>query len=209
MNSTVSGTGRGGTASKNIGVLEEWTTAMHRARRWLPAMAILLLLTGCASATEDDATPTAASTTIAAPTEPWDPCTIPDEAIERAGLNAETKESGIFGRDQNGFKICGWENQPPNNMYYISLIVGMETLDFIDDPNYFDRLSPVRIGTRNATQYQQLASEASLNCGVAFTVGPQLIRATLLTDGQVRNPPYDPCTELNRVVADLASELPN
>ncbi|MDV8021310.1 DUF3558 domain-containing protein [Rhodococcus sp. IEGM 1330] len=185
---------------------------MRRARRWTPAVAVVLMVTGCSSTTDGDAlaggtSSAVASTTTSAPT-PWDPCTIPDEAIERAGLNVDTKESGIFGRDQNGFKICGWEDRPPNNKYYVSLIVGLETLDFINDPNNFDRLSPVRVGTRDATQYQQLASDASLNCGVAFTAGPQLIRATLLTDGQVRTPSYDPCTELNRVVADLDSELP-
>ncbi|CCQ14287.1 putative uncharacterized protein [Rhodococcus sp. AW25M09] len=180
----------------------------------MPAIAAFLVIAGCTSSTEGEASADTAvsaetSTTAAAPTTPWDPCTIPDEAIERAGLNVSTKESGIFGRDQYGFKICGWEDRPPNNMYYVSLIVGLQTLDFIDDPSYFDRLSPVRVGTRNATQYQQLASDASLNCGVAFTAGPQLIRATLITDGQVRTPPYDPCAELNRVVAALDSELPS
>lgn len=175
-------------------------------------MAVLLITAGCSSTADGDAvtgatSSGAATTTTSAPT-PWDPCTIPDEAIERAGLNVATKESGIFGRDQNGFKICGWEDRPPNNKYFVSLIVGLETLDFINDPNNFDRLSPVQVGTRDATQYQQLASDASLNCGVAFTAGPQLIRATLITDGQVRTPPYDPCTELNRVVADLDSEIP-
>ncbi|WP_317813687.1 DUF3558 family protein [Rhodococcus sp. IEGM 1414] len=171
-------------------------------------MAILMLLTGCASATGDDATPTATSTTIAAPTTPWDPCTIPDEAIERAGLNAETKESGIFGRDQYGIKICGWEDRPPNNMYYFSIFAGLKDIDYIDDPSAFDRLSPVRVGTRNATQYQQVGADASLNCGVAFAAGALLLRATIITYATVRNPPYDPCTELNAIVSALDSELP-
>ena len=183
---------------------------MRVARRWILAAMVLALLTGCSSETPGQASPGArTSTTSAAPTTPGDPCTIPDEAIEQAGLNVATKESGVFGRDQNGFKICGWEDRPPNNKYYVSLIVGLETLDFINDPSTFDRLEPVRVGTRNATQYQQLASDESLNCGVAFMAGSQLIRATLITDGQVRTPPYDPCTELNTVVAALDSELPS
>ncbi|MDV6302924.1 DUF3558 family protein [Rhodococcus cerastii] len=209
MNSTVSGTGRGGTASKNIGVLEEWTTAMHRARRWLPAMAIPLLLTGCASATEDDATPTAASTIISTPTGPWNPCTIPDEAIEQAGLNAETEESGIFGRDQNGFKICGWENQPPASKYYFSIFVGFKGIDYIGDATTFDRLQPTRVGTRDATQYQQVGADASLNCALAFTVGAELIMTTLNTSALAHSPQYDPCTELNELVVRLDPELPS
>ena len=120
----------------------------------------------------------------------------------------ETKESGIFGRDQNGFKICGWEDRPPNNRYYVRIFVGLESIDYIDDPGYFDRLQPVRVGTRDAIQYQQLAADATLHCGVAFSAGAELIMATLNTDSLVRTPPYDPCTELNSVVAALDSELP-
>ncbi|OZE98336.1 DUF3558 domain-containing protein [Rhodococcus sp. 15-2388-1-1a] len=178
----------------------------------MPAMAVILLAAGCSSTTDGDAlagetSSATASTTTSAPT-PWDPCTIPDDAIERAGLNVDTKESGVFGRDQNGFKICGWESQPPSSKYYVRVFVGFETLDFVDDPSYFNRLQPVRVGTRDATQYQQLAADADLNCGVAFVAGAELIRATIITGAQVGNPPYDPCTELNTVVAALDSELP-
>lgn len=178
----------------------------------MPAMAVLVIAAGCSSDTDGDAladatSSGAASTTNPAPT-PWDPCTIPNEAIERAGLNVDTKESGVFGRDQYGFKICGWEDQPPSNKYYFSIFVGLEGIDYINDPATFDRLQPVRVGTRDATQYQQVGADASLNCGVAFTEGIQLIRATIITDATVRNPPYDPCTELNTVVASLDSELP-
>ena len=182
---------------------------MRRARRSIPAAVALVLLTGCSGVTAGQASPgVQTTTTVPALTTPWDPCTIPDEAIERAGLNVATKESGIFGRDQNGFKICGWEDRPPNNKYYVRIFVGLESIDYIDDPGYFDRLQAVRVGTRDAVQYQQIGSDASLNCGVAFPAGPQLIRATLLTDAVDRNPPYDPCTELNSLVAALDSELP-
>lgn len=184
---------------------------MHRSSRWAAIAVGLLLLTACSTGQDGTAVPEVIATTstaVAAPT-PWDPCTIPDNAIEQAGLNVDSKESGVFGRDQNGFKICGWEESPPDNQYYVSLISGLETLDFIDDPSYFDRLRPVRVGTRNATQYQQVSSDSALNCGLAFTAGPHLIRATLLTDGQVHAPRYDPCIELNALVAVLDPVLPS
>lgn len=175
-------------------------------------MAVLVIAAGCSSDTDGDAladatSSGAASTTNPAPT-PWDPCTIPNEAIERAGLNVDTKESGVFGRDQNGFKICGWESRPPSSKYYVRIFVGFETMDFVNDPSYFNRLEPVRVGTRDATQYQQLTADAGLNCGVAFVSGNELIRATIITGAGVGDPPYDPCTELNKVVAALDSELP-
>ncbi|OZF34146.1 hypothetical protein CH296_10200 [Rhodococcus sp. 14-2496-1d] len=178
----------------------------------MPAMAVLVIAAGCSSDTDGDAladatSSGAASTTNPAPT-PWDPCTIPNEAIERAGLNVDTKESGVFGRDQNGFKICGWESRPPSSKYYVRIFVGFETMDFVNDPSYFNRLEPVRVGTRDATQYQQLTADAGLNCGVAFVSGNELIRATIITGAGVGDPPYDPCTELNKVVAALDSELP-
>ncbi|MCZ4517138.1 DUF3558 family protein [Rhodococcus ruber] len=182
---------------------------MRRARRFIAAMAALLLAAGCSSTTTGDASPRVeTSTTVAAPTTPWDPCTIPDEAIERAGLNVATKESGVFGRDQNGFKICGWVSRSPADGYFLRIFVGLQSLDYIDDPSYFNRLEPVRVGTRDATQYQQVAADASRNCGVAFTAGAELIRATLVTGQLTGSSPYDPCTELNAVVARLDSELP-
>ncbi|WP_256981104.1 MULTISPECIES: DUF3558 domain-containing protein [unclassified Rhodococcus (in: high G+C Gram-positive bacteria)] len=185
---------------------------MRRARQLIPALTVLLIAAGCSNTTDDDAVADAtssgaASTTNPAPT-PWDPCTIPNEAIERAGLNVDTKESGVFGRDQNGFKICGWESRPPSSKYYVRIFVGFETMDFVNDPSYFNRLEPVRVGTRDATQYQQLTADAGLNCGVAFVSGNELIRATIITGAGVGDPPYDPCTELNKVVAALDSELP-
>ena len=147
------------------------------------------------------------STTASAPT-PWDPCTIRDEAIERAGLNVDTKESGVFGRDQFGFKICGWESQPSDSKYYVRIFVGFHTIDWISDTSRFDRLEPVQVGARAATQFQQVASDASLDCGVAFTAGPELVMATLNTSALVDHTIYDPCTEVNEIVARLDSELP-
>ncbi|WP_256978723.1 MULTISPECIES: DUF3558 domain-containing protein [unclassified Rhodococcus (in: high G+C Gram-positive bacteria)] len=176
-------------------------------------MAVLLIAAGCSSTTDGDAVADAtssgaATTTTSAPT-PWDPCTIPDEAIERAGLNVDTKESGVFGRDQFGFKICGWENQAtPESKYYVRIFVGFQTIDWISDTSRFDRLEPVQIGARAATQFQQVASDSSLDCGVAFTAGTELVMATLNTSALVDRTIYDPCTEVNEIVARLDSELP-
>ena len=187
---------------------------MRRARRWIPVVSAFALLAGCSSETEGAATPgietgAVATSTTAVPTTPWDPCTIPDEAIARAGLNVDTKESGVFGRDQYGFKICGWESQASDSKYYFSIFVGLEGIDYIDDPTKFDRLQSVRVGTRDATQYQQVGADASLNCGTAFTAGAQLIIATLNTSALVDLVPYDPCAELSQLTAGLDSELPD
>ncbi|CCQ14289.1 putative uncharacterized protein [Rhodococcus sp. AW25M09] len=167
---------------------------------------------GCSTAVDGEALPDETSTfatTTEAPTTPWDPCTIPDEAIERAGLNVSTKESGIFGRDQYGFKICGWENRLPDNKYYFSIFVGLKGIDYLADTPNFDRLQSVQVGTRNATQFQQVGADAAVNCGVAFTAGSELIMSTLNTSALVDGPAYDPCTELNSAVAELDSELPS
>ncbi|MBY4404657.1 DUF3558 family protein [Rhodococcus fascians] len=184
---------------------------MHRSSRWAAIAVGLLLLNACSTGQDGTAVPEVIATTntaVAAPT-PWDPCTIPDDAIEQAGLNVDSKESGVFGRDQFGFKICGWVSRSPADAYFLRIFVGLQSLDYIDDPSHFDRLEPVRVGTRDATQYQQIAADASRNCGIAFTAGAELIRATFITGQLTGSSPYDPCTELNAVVARLDSELPN
>ena len=177
-------------------------------------MAVLVIAAGCSNTTDGDAVADAtssgaASTTNPAPT-PWDPCTIPDEAIERAGLNIETKESGVFGRDQFGFKICGWENQAtPESKYYVRIFVGFQTIEWISDTSRFGGLRPVQVGTRDATQFEQISASKSLNCGVAYAAGRELIMATINSDVLVDTPQYDPCTELNTLIATLGSELPS
>ena len=187
---------------------------MRRARRWIPVVSAFALLAGCSSETEGAATPgietgAVATSTTAVPTTPWDPCTIPDEAIELAGLNVDTKESGVFGRDQYGFKICGWENRTPTSKYYVRIFVGFQTIDWISDTSRFEGLRPVQVGTHKATQFQQVSASESPDCGVAYTAGRELIMATIISSVLVESPQYDPCTELNTLIATLGSELPS
>ncbi|MBY3988565.1 DUF3558 domain-containing protein [Rhodococcus fascians] len=184
---------------------------MHRSSRWAAIAVGLLLLNACSTGQDGTAVPEVIATTntaIAAPT-PWDPCTIPDDAIEQAGLNVDSKESGVFGRDQFGFKICGWENRPPASKYYVRIFVGFQTIDWISDTSRFDGLRPVQVGTHAATQFEQVSVSKSLNCGVAYTAGRELIMATINSDVLVDTPQYDPCTELNTLIAALGSELPS
>lgn len=113
---------------------------MRRATLWLPAAVALTLVSGCANTTEANtaAGPTSTAATTTSPPTPWDLCTIPDAAIERAGLITDTKESGVFGRDQNGFTICGWEGPSNESRYFFAIFAGFARIDFIDDPGYFD-----------------------------------------------------------------------
>lgn len=82
------------------------------------AVGVMLVATGCAGATESipAAAPSTTSVMATAPANgAWDPCTIPDAAIEDAGLAVETKSSNLVGElpISENWMTCIWTNPLP------------------------------------------------------------------------------------------------
>lgn len=83
--------GRGSMERSGVSTMRVWAAGV---------VGVMLLVSGCGGTT--DGAPTAAPSTTSAiaasaSTEAWDPCTIPDEAIEAAGLAVETKKATLIG----------------------------------------------------------------------------------------------------------------
>ncbi|NLU82097.1 DUF3558 domain-containing protein [Rhodococcus sp. HNM0569] len=121
-------------------------------------LAVALGATGCSESGETD-TPT--TSTVA---QPWDPCTISDEALRRATLDPATEGPGLTA-DPPDQKSCGWENND------IDVIVTSfasatpdqfhESLDNIDFQN-------VIVGGRQSVTFRQASDEPGRFCHLAI-----------------------------------------
>ncbi|MDZ7929928.1 MAG: hypothetical protein U5N21_07755 [Rhodococcus sp. (in: high G+C Gram-positive bacteria)] len=96
--------------------------------RWWAAglVGVMVSVAGCGGATEGAplAEPTTTSV-VATPVadEPWDPCTIPDSAVEAAGLDVESKSTNLFGDAplSTDWKTCIWTDPDPGSWYFLGV----------------------------------------------------------------------------------------
>ncbi|MFD6108386.1 DUF3558 family protein, partial [Nocardia salmonicida] len=69
----------------------------------------VLAAAGCASTESGKAQPSTSADQAAATAALWDPCgQIPDGTLVGLGMKPASKESGIFGVEEPGWKICRW-----------------------------------------------------------------------------------------------------
>jgi hypothetical protein len=175
------------------------------------AVGLMLVATGCGGATEDipPAGPSSTSvTTTAQANGAWDPCTIPDAAIEDAGLAVETKSSNLVGDlpISEDWMTCIWTNPLPTPWYHLGIFSSDESLDHLRDGGRFGQFEPIEgldgLRFRRITQYDEV------NCGVAF--GHPNGVFYLILDGLLATKPLgDPCVEVERLARSLLPSMPS
>ena len=182
-------------------------------RRWLSAvvMATVLGATGCAGATEG--APLAASSTTSAVATPastaaWDPCTIPDEAIEAAELAVDTKKANLLGERpiSPDWSTCFWLNPLPDTWYTLGIFSSTFSLDYLREAGPFEQFTPV--DGFDGLRFQRKIKYDEVSCGIAFGRDGGVIYFML--DGFVSAEPLeDPCVEVERVARSLRPFLPS
>ncbi|RZL71269.1 MAG: DUF3558 domain-containing protein, partial [Rhodococcus sp. (in: high G+C Gram-positive bacteria)] len=140
---------------------------------------LMMLVAGCGESTPSAPNAALPTSTSVAPiaTEPWDPCTIPDNAVEVAGLDVESKSSNLFGDAplSNDWKTCIWTDPDPGSWYFLGAFSGFHSLDDLEANDRFNQFSKV-------------------DGGIVY----------FILDGRgSRAPLGDPCIELDRVANAL------
>lgn len=95
----------------------------------------------------------AESPTTSAAAQPWDPCSLSDEALQRASLDPATEGPGLTA-DPPGWKTCGWKttdqigvmmsasatatveqfrNDPRNFQFHDVTVAGREAFTYLSD----------------------------------------------------------------------------
>ncbi|WP_227985108.1 DUF3558 family protein [Nocardia spumae] len=152
---------------------------------------------GCGSTTEGTAAP--ASSDAAAGL--WDPCTqIPDSALSAAQVDPSTKESGVAGVEQSGWKICGWKGR----RYDVTVYSTHRSASEIANKDGNTNQQPVTIAGRAGTQF---AAGFRTGCDVVFAAQQGAAQIQIL--GRIDDDyPVDPCPTLANVGNSIVPVLP-
>ncbi|OZF31476.1 hypothetical protein CH296_14915 [Rhodococcus sp. 14-2496-1d] len=182
-----------------------------RATRWLVAglVGVMVSVSGCGGATESAPVAEPKSSAVATPVEdePWDPCTIPNDAIEAAGLDVDSKESGARGITEiANWRVCSWNNPEPSSWYLLGIFSSSNSS--IEDVRQNERFQqftedPALGGER----FLRSGQDGSESCGVAYEVEGGVVYF-VLDKRVVRDALGDPCTEVGRTAMALRSSMP-
>lgn len=179
--------------------------------RWWSAglVCVMVSVAGCGGATESAPIAAPTSSVVATPVadEPWDPCTIPDSAVEAAGLDVDSKESGARGITEiANWKVCSWNNPEPNSWYLLGIF--SSSTSSIEDVRQNERFQqftedPALGGER----FLRSGQDGSESCGLAYEVDGGVVYF-VLDKRVVRDALRDPCTEVGRTAMALRSSMP-
>lgn len=164
------------------------------------ALAAVALVGGCSPSTDGDPQPV---TTTVSQAALWDPCTIPDDALQRTGVDPATEERDIAGVKQEGWKICGWKGP----WYFLEIFSTNYTLDDVKRNPRNTEVRDVTVGPRQGVMYHETSDKKLVMCDIAFGLeqGALLVRAD--TFGS-ESPREDPCVVVTRHAGDLQANLP-
>lgn len=182
-----------------------------RATRWWVAglVGVMVSVSGCGGATQSAPVAEPTSSAVATPVEdePWDPCTIPNDAIEAAGLDVDSKSTNLFGDAplSTDWKTCIWTDPDPGSWYFLGVFSSYHDLAYLQSNEQFgDFTAPDSAG---AVQFRRTASYDEVSCGVAYEVVGGIVYFIL--DGRAgREAKGEPCSEIGRVTESLRANLP-
>lgn len=156
---------------------------------------------GCGETTEGSPT-----TSTSVPQEAlWDPCTeIPDGALSEAGLDPTTKDSGIAGVEQTGWKICRWRNKE----FSMTVFSTGEKVDYFESMSGNVEFQDVTVSGRTGRQFRVEGASKDRLCDVVFPVPSQGVVQLRISSSPVPDDPVEPCGVLYRVGESIVPLFP-
>ncbi|MFJ1457082.1 DUF3558 domain-containing protein [Nocardia sp. N2S4-5] len=134
----------------------------------------------------------------------WDPCTqVPDDVLQRAGVDPKTKESGIAGVHQSGWEICAWKGKK----YHLNVFSGNRTVQEIETKEGNVEFQDVVIAGRSGRKYRVEGASKNDTCNVAFPAAQGVFEIMIGNSAIVDNP-GDPCESLRNVGEQVVPLLP-
>ncbi|SUA41215.1 Protein of uncharacterised function (DUF3558) [Nocardia africana] len=144
------------------------------------------------------------STTSAAAAKLWDPCTqIPDDALQKAGVDPASKESGIAGVHQSGWEICNWKGK----RYTVNVLSGKRSLQEIQNKEGNVDFQDVVLAGRKGQQYRVEGASKNDTCDAVFAAHQGIVEI-VITNSLIVDNPGDPCATLHNVGEVLVPLLP-
>lgn len=160
---------------------------MRVASILLAAVALVATVVGCGR----DAGPASASPTPSGSNaDPWDPCTIPDDAVRAAGLRTETKSNDPPTDLPPGWKICYWESS--KGWYRLTIFSTSRLYEEVKSDRDNREGRDVKIGDKTGYQFGDIYDTKT--CAVALGYGNRTILTAVLAGGR-EYPAGADCTE--------------
>ncbi|MGW0054854.1 DUF3558 domain-containing protein [Nocardia nova] len=170
-------------------------------RRYVVAAAICTALAaaGCSSATEG--TPT---TTADKAADLWDPCSLDQATVQAMGVDPATKQNGIGGVEQSGWKICTWRG----GSYGITVYSTAKDIAYYKAKPENTDFAPVTVAGRSGQQFRVNGTTRDLKCDMLFPASQGIFQITLLGWPDNDTPISDACGKLTDVAGQLVPKLP-
>ncbi|WP_072806935.1 DUF3558 family protein [Rhodococcoides yunnanense] len=169
--------------------------------RGVAILAAIVLITGCGRGV--DGTPLAG-----APAEPWDPCSIPAQAVEATGLHL-APEGGGWGEGivVEDWTRCVWEWKGRDSQHSVRALASQahSVSDIRVDTQYAD-FSEMNVAGRAATQFHFSAYPPAKRCGIAFDTSAGVVILTISEEG--KSTTSDSCQVLLRHASSLSDYIP-
>ena len=159
-----------------------------------------LLVAGC-DTTSVEGSPTATSTVKNAGL--FEPCDIPAQAIQGAGLDPASKDADFFGVQHTGWELCRWSA----SWYYLAVLSTSHTFDEVkNNPNNRD-VGPVTVPGRDAVSSVDVSDVKREVCDVAFPSGQGAVIVRASTKGGLAIE-ENPCVVAVRAATQLNDAIP-
>ncbi|KQU03927.1 hypothetical protein ASG56_10845 [Rhodococcus sp. Leaf7] len=128
--------------------------------------------------------------------ELWDPCTIPSEAIEAAGVDPTVVDVRSVGLEDNKWRYCTFRQ----DWFYLTVLSTGNSLDEIRSSQNARQIVDWPIEGRTAISYFEENATTGLSCFTSFEVAQGAVEFEVSRAGDARST-GDAC-ELSRSIAD-------
>ncbi|WP_194818519.1 DUF3558 domain-containing protein [Nocardia sp. XZ_19_385] len=164
---------------------------------------VVLVASGCGSKTDGKAGPTTTDTS-AATAALWDPCVqISEAALKQIGVDPATKESGVAGVEEPGWKVCSWNNSD-FNLGVFSTVRTVE--EFKKKPDNTD-FADVTIGGRTGLRFRQTFDKDDKICDLLFSTAQGTVDITVSNRVSSKNK-VSPCERAGTAAEILMPGVP-
>jgi hypothetical protein len=132
--------------------------------------AVLTFVVGCGKSSQGTATPTTTDQ-AAATAALWDPCTqISSDILQKLGVDQSSKESGVGGVPQTGWKDCAW-SYPPEHDQSVTIWSSVYMVDDLKKKADNTNFAQVTVDGRAGWKYHQVSDKNNEACDLVFDSG--------------------------------------
>ncbi|MGO4649124.1 DUF3558 domain-containing protein [Nocardia sp. 2YAB30] len=143
-----------------------------------------LVASACGSDREGTATPSTVTDTSVATAALWDPCTqVSDQILQKIGVSPSTKESGVAGIEEPGWKHCSWSNAD----FALGVWSTIHSVDEFRRKEGNIDFTEISVNGRNGVQYRRAKDNSNEDCDLVFPAGRGALSITIYNQASSKN----------------------